>query len=172
MLPISSGRDVAPGEVITVGVSLNCATFPEMAYFGQITSDCFEVDEVSLVPRGASPVPCVLQSRARGDRTDLESIDELLRRVVVPAVVDLALTVRNVGSVPQGFMLGIASHSSVLELREGLLRNCSGDRPPWWWEEDHQHLVDLSEEEAGMIEATLARCADGSPRRDLRVSLD
>jgi hypothetical protein len=30
----------------------------------------------------------------------------------------------------------------------------------------------LSEEEARRIDVTLARCADGSPRRDLRVALD
>jgi hypothetical protein len=165
VLPISSGRDVAPDEAITVGVSLNCTTFPEEAHFGQITFDCFEVDKVSLIPRSESRVPVVLQSRARGDRTDLESVDELLRRIVVPAAVDLALTVRNVSSVPQRFMFGIASHISVLELRKGFLRDGPGE-----WREDYQRLIDLSEEEARRIDVTLARCADGSPRQDLRLA--
>lgn len=91
--------------------------------------------------------------------------------------VDLARTVRNVGSVPRKFWCAIASHSSIVDRRENLLRNCSGDRRPLdyarsWWKEDHQRLVDLPEEEARRIEATLARCADGSPRRDLRVAQD
>lgn len=46
-----------------------------------------------------------------------------------------------------------------------------GEERPGWWKEDHQRLVDLSEREAKKIEATLMRCADGSPRRDLRVAL-
>lgn len=174
-LPLCSYVDVAPGEVTTVTIWPSFSEFPEKAGFGQETSDCFEVDEVSL--RSWTKVPRVLQSRDRGDRTDLASIGELLCRVVLPCCVDLTLTVRNVGSVPQKFWCAIASRSSIVDRRENLLRNCSGDRRPLdyarsWWKEDHQRLVDLSEEEARRIEATLARCADGSPRRDLRVALD
>lgn len=174
ILPVTSYRDAQPGEVMTVEVRSNHAEFPETTVFGRETSSCFEVDEVALRPWMRAPR--VLQSRDRGDRTDLASVNELLRRVVVPTCVDLVLTVRNVGSAPQRFVCGIVSRSSVVDQREGLLLNCSGDRRPldyarWWWREDHQHLVDLSEAAARRIEAVLARCADGSPRRDLRVDL-
>lgn len=191
ILPISSGCDVAPGEVIVIKFRSTYSEFPEKVVFGQETSGCFEVDEVSLRPWGQ-----VLQSRGRGDRTDLASIGELLCHVVVPTCVDLALTVRNTGSVPQKFICGIASHSSIVDQREHLLRTLhaqrqmnehpahpslapwrlfhmmrEGEERPGWWKEDHQRLVDLSEREAKKIEATLMRCADGSPRRDLRVVL-
>lgn len=174
ILSMTSGRDVAPGEVMTVEVRSSNSEFPEKTFFGQVTSGYFEVDEVSLRPRRR--VPRVLQSRDRGDRADLASVDELLRRVIVPTCVDLALTVRNVGNSPQRFVCGIKSHSSILELREDLLHNCSPSGRPldyarWWWREGHQRLVDLSEEAARSIEVALARCADGSPRRDLRVPL-
>jgi hypothetical protein len=191
VLPLCSYRDVAPGEVMNVNVRSSFSEFPEKAAFAQETSGCFEVDEVSLRPRGQ-----VLQSRDRGDRTDLASIGELLCRVVVPTCVDLTLTVRNTGSVPQKFMCAIVSHSSIVDQREHLLRTLhaqremnehpshlslapwrlfhmmrEGEERPGWWKEDHQRLVDLSEREAKKIEATLMRCADGSPRRDLRVVL-
>jgi hypothetical protein len=174
ILPISSHCDVAPGEVMTVNVRSNYAEFPEKTCFDQATSRCFEVDEVALRPWRRAPL--VLQSRDRGDRTDLASVDELLRRVVVPTCIDLMLTVRNVGSAPQRFVCGIVSRSSVVDRRQDLLLNCSGDRRSldyarWWWKEDHQHLVNLSEATASKIEAVLARCADGSPRRDLRKAL-
>ena len=104
---------------------------------------------------------------------------------------------RNVGTAPQRFMSVIVSHSSVLEQREHLLRTLhaqremnespsqpslapwrlfhmmrEGEERPGWWREEHQRLVDLSEEAAKRIEASLMRCADGAPRRDLRVALD
>jgi hypothetical protein len=174
LLPMSSHRDVAPGEVMAVKGWSNCLIFPYKTVFAQETSGNFEIDEISLQPWQQSPR--VLQSRDRGDRTDLASVDELLQRVVVPHCVDLALTVRNIRSTPQRFMCGIASHSSVVERRESLLRDCSCDRRPLdyargWWKEDHQRLVDLSEEAARRIEAVLARCTDGSPRQDLHVAL-
>jgi hypothetical protein len=43
---------------------------------------------------------------------------------------------------------------------------------PSWWEDDHQHLVDLSEEEARQFDVALARCADGSPRRVIGVDVN
>jgi hypothetical protein len=148
ILPMISHRNVVPGEVMTVDVRSNYAEFPEKMSFDQATSGCFEVDEVALRP-WRRPL-LVLQSRDRGDRTDLASVDALLRRVIIPACVDLALTVRNLGSAPQRFVCGVVSHISVVEWRERLL---------------------LSEATARRIEATLARCADGSPRRDLREAL-
>lgn len=175
ILPMISHLNVAPGEVMTVEVRSNYAEFPEKMSFDQATSGCFEVDEVAL--RSWGRVTRVLQSRDRGDRADLASVVALLRRVIIPACVDLVLTVRNLGSAPQKFVCGVVSHSSIVEWRDDLLRNCSGGRRPLdyarsWWKEDHQRLVDLPKEEARRIEATLARCADGSPRRDLRVALD
>lgn len=165
LLPVTSGCDVVPGEVMTVEVRSSYLEFPERAYFGQETCSSFEVDEISLRPW--KQAPHVLQSRDRGDRTDLASVDALLQRVIVPACVDLMLTVRNVGNSPQRFMCGIKSYSSVLERRADLRRaRCHG---PEWWREDHQRLVDLSEEEARRIDAALTRRADGSPRRDLHV---
>ena len=174
ILPVTSYRDVQPGEVMTVEVRSRHAEFPEKTCFSQATSGCFEVDEVALRPWLRAPR--VLQARDRGDRTDLASVDELLCRVVVPTCVDLVFTVRNVGSTPQRFVCGIVSRGSVVDRREDLLFNCSGDRRPldyarWWWREDHQRLVDLSEAAARKIEAVLTRCADGSSRRDFRVDL-
>lgn len=194
ILPVTSSRDVMPGEVTTVDVRSSYSEFPEKTCFGQATLGRFEVDEVSLRPWRRSSL--VLQSRDQGDRTDLASVDELLRRVVIPPCVDLALTVRHVGDAPQRFVCGVVSRSSVVDRRENLLHTLhvqremnehpshpslvpwrlfhmmrEGEERPWWWREDHQRLVDLSEEEARRIEAALAQCADGSPRRDLRVSL-
>jgi len=40
---------------------------------------------------------------------------------------------------------------------------------PSWWDDDHQRLVDLSEAEAWQLDAALARCPDGSPRRVIGV---
>jgi hypothetical protein len=175
LLPMSSGLDIAPGEAMVVEARSNYAQFPDKTYFERAASGCFEIDKVSLRPWKRDPF--VLQSRARGDRTDLESIDELLRRVVLPSYVELVLTVRNVSSAPQKFVCGVASHISVVDLRRHLLSICSPDRRPlnfarWWWKEYHQRIVDLSEEETKKIEAALAWCVDGSPRRDLRVALD
>lgn len=174
ILRVTSYRDVEPGEVMPVGIRPIYTQFPEKTCFGQVTSGCFEVDEIAL--RSGMRVPRILQSRDRGDRTDLASVDELLRRVIVPACIDLSLTVRNVSSAPQKFVCGVVFRNSVVDQRENLLLNCSGDRRPldyarWWWREDHQRLVDLSEATARRIEGMLARCADGSSRRDLRVGL-
>lgn len=174
ILPMSSYRDVQPGEVMTVEGRLHYAKFPEKTVFARDTLACFEVEEVALHPWLRAPR--ILQARDRGHRTDLASFDELLRRVIVPISVALVLTVRNVSSTPQRFMCGIVYHSSVMDRRQELLLNCSSDRRPLdhareWWREDHQHLVDLSEVAARRIEAVLARCTDGSPRRDLCVEL-
>jgi hypothetical protein len=40
---------------------------------------------------------------------------------------------------------------------------------PSWWDDDHQRLVDLSDTEARQLDAALARCPDGSPRRVIGV---
>jgi hypothetical protein len=191
LLPMTSDHDVAPGEVITVSIRPSFSEFPEKAGFAQTTSGQFEVDEVALRPWKRAPH--VLQSRDRGDRTDLASVSELLRRVVLPPCIDLALTVRNISDAPHRFACAIASHSSVVDQREHLLRTLhaqrqmnehpahpslapwrlfhmmrEGEERPGWWKEDHQRLVDLPETAANKIEAALARCADGSLRRDLR----
>ncbi len=67
------------------------------------------------------------------------------------------------------------SRNSVVQRRRDLLLNCDRDRRPLgyasWWREDHQRLVDLPEEEARRLDADIALCSDGTPRRDLRVAM-
>jgi len=60
LLPVTSSRDVAPGEVMIVEVRSSYSEFPERTCFGQTTLGYFEVDEVSLRPWRRSP--SVLQS--------------------------------------------------------------------------------------------------------------
>jgi len=173
LFPLISIADVSPGEVAIVGVRPNCSQFPEKVVFSAETLSCFEVNEFSLRPWGeAARVPWRRRYGSPADAS-VDELIELICRSILPRV-DLSFCVRNVSDAPHRFAGAILSRSSALERRADLLRNCSSDRRPLphasWWREDHQHIVDLSEEEAREIDARLAQCADGSPRQDLRVS--
>lgn len=171
VLPMTSGRDLSPGEVATVTMRSHFSEFPDKVYF---SNPSFEVIEVSLRPWKKTPL--VIRTGYGGGRNDLASIGDLLCRVILPANVDLAITVRNVGDSPRPFLCGIGSNASVVDRRNDLLRYRSHTRRPLdfasWWSEDHQRIVDLSHEEATEIDAALMKCRDGSPRIDLRLSLN
>lgn len=152
VLPISYLQDIAPGERVTVSVRSNTDEFPDKVYFALGVIDSFEIHEISLLPWKKTPV--VLLSRDRDDRVDSASVNEYFRHVVLPAHVDLAFVVRNISDVPRPFVCAIISCSTT-----------------HWWDEMHEHSVKLTEEEARDAEAVLMQCADGSPRRDLRLSV-
>lgn len=160
VMPISSHLAVAPGDVRDVGPSSMYSWFPLRVIFSQESLDEFEVEEVSL--RRGMGGPVVLRSRDRG-RIDVEAINRVVERVVVPPGAELVLRVRNVDDAPHSFTGAILCFSSASEQREHLLLN-SYPRPGWW-KPYHQSLVDLSGEGVRRIDAALLRCADGSQRR-------
>ena len=167
LLPISSGIDVKPSESVPLRFRGSFSYFPLKVFFADPAFRHFEIDQLAL-----NRAEGVLLSRARGDRIDLATIDEVLCRVVIPSCVDLEIIVRNIDIVPHPFMCGIAAMHSVMDRREDLLRNCLGRRPgahAWWWKPSHQRIVDLPEEEARRIDALFELCADGLPRRDFRT---
>jgi hypothetical protein len=169
VLPISTGIDVNPGESTTASIRIRLSESPYRFIFADRVANYFEVDQVSLGISGG-----VLRSRDRGDLMDLASIEYTLCRIVIPACVDVKIAVRNIDSAPHPFICAILSAHSAVERRADLLRNCSPDRRPLayasWWGEQHQRIVNLSEEEARQIDATLGSCADGTPRRRFSFS--
>jgi len=170
ILPLSSHVDVAPGAVRVVDVRSRWAEFPDVVAISA-TSACFEVEEVSLRFWDRPCPRVVLYSRVRGDPTHPGLVQELLGRVVVPAHVDLTLVVRNVGNAPRPFVCGVIGHRSAVDYLGELSRDLAWQRRGDldWWGDEHERLVNLSEEDAGRIDEALMRRADGSPRRDFRV---
>ncbi len=163
-----------PGEVAIVEVRSNYSEFLYRVVFIAETLSCFEVNELSL--RSWGEAARILWRRRHGLSADasVDELNELISRSILPARADLSFCVRNVSDAPHCLRGAILSCCSALERRADLLRNCSSDRRPLdhassWWKERHQRIADLSEEEAIQIDAKLSQCADGSPRRNLRI---